>query len=392
MARYEITGPDGAKYEITAPDDATEEQVLEYAKGQFKAPQKQETFGDRLASALGLPPLTPERQAVMNDMMARPWGSGVPQFAYDVGGKVTDVATNVGASPEVAAGAGVTANVLTQAIPSMLASGRMMDAKSVSLLETPAKKLMQSAVKPSIADLKSGDAGRAMTTMLDEGIYPTRSGMEKASNLAGKLEKQVEQAIAQSPARVSVAAAASKLRDPYNKALKQVNPQEDLNAIRGVWDKFRTSPLVAGKTDIPVQLAQELKQGTYRSIGGKAYGEIGSASVEAQKALARGLREEVAKAVPSITTPLAREASLMNVMDVAGNRALMEANKNPLGLAALRMDNPASAATFLADRWAALKAFLAMQAYGAGKPQVLGPLGTAAGTAMNNRPALYQED
>jgi hypothetical protein len=165
-----------------------------------------------------------------------------------------------------------------------------------------------------------------------------------------------------------------------------------LDAIRSVWDKFRTSPLVAGKTDIPVQLAQELKKGTYRAIGGKAYGEIGSASVEAQKALARGLREEVAKAVPSITAPLSREASIMNVMDVAGNRALMEANKNPLGLAALRMDNPASAATFLADRWAALKAFLAMQAYGAGKPQVLGPLGAAAGTAMNNRPALYQED
>ena len=37
MARYEITGPDGAKYEVTAPDDATEAQVLEYAKQNFNA-------------------------------------------------------------------------------------------------------------------------------------------------------------------------------------------------------------------------------------------------------------------------------------------------------------------------------------------------------------------
>jgi hypothetical protein len=34
--RYEITAPDGSRYEITAPDDATQEQVLSYAKQQWK--------------------------------------------------------------------------------------------------------------------------------------------------------------------------------------------------------------------------------------------------------------------------------------------------------------------------------------------------------------------
>jgi len=28
MAKYRLTGPDGAKYEVTAPDEATEEEVL----------------------------------------------------------------------------------------------------------------------------------------------------------------------------------------------------------------------------------------------------------------------------------------------------------------------------------------------------------------------------
>lgn len=40
MARYEITGPDGAKWEIKAPDDATEDAVMAYAQQQWVAQQK----------------------------------------------------------------------------------------------------------------------------------------------------------------------------------------------------------------------------------------------------------------------------------------------------------------------------------------------------------------
>jgi hypothetical protein len=373
MARYELVEAPKSRYE------------------EVETQESKQPWGDRLARMMGMPPMTDQQRSAIQDMQARPFGSGVPKFAYELGGKATDLATNVGATPQVAAGMGVTANFLTQAIPAFLLSGRFMDAPAQSLLRKPAEKLMQSAVKPSISDLKSGDAGKAISTMLDEGIYPTQGGMAKASTLADDLEKQVQSAIAQSNARVGVAAAGSRLRDPYNRALNQVNPQGDLAAIRSVWDEFRTSPQIAGKTDIPVQLAQELKKGTYRALGNKAYGEVGAASVEAQKALARGLREEISKAVPQIADPLKREAALMNVKDVAGNRALMEANKNPLGLAALRMDNPLSAATFMADRWAALKAFLALQANSLGKPQVLGPTGAAASMATS-RPALYQED
>lgn len=40
MAKFRITGPDGASYEITAPDDANESQVLDYAKSKFGAQQQ----------------------------------------------------------------------------------------------------------------------------------------------------------------------------------------------------------------------------------------------------------------------------------------------------------------------------------------------------------------
>jgi hypothetical protein len=151
--------------------------------------------------------------------------------------------------------------------------------------------------------------------------------------------------------------------------MTQVNPQADMSAVKGVWDSFRTSPLVGGKTDIPVQLAQQLKTGTYRALGGKSYGEIGTASTEGQKALARGLREEVAGKVPEVVAPLAREAALMNVLSVAEKRVLTAMNNNPGGLAYLA-SNPTAAAVFLADRSAPFKSIMARMIYQVSDPNI----------------------
>lgn len=335
--------------------------------------------------------MTPQ-QAAIADMKARPWGSGVPKALYEFGGKVTDLASNVGASPNMAAGIGAGANFLGNAASAFLTSGSLVGAAPTSVLGYPARWLMQTAVKPSIADLRSGDAGRAINTMFQENIYPTSSGMNKAARITGQLDRQVETAISNSPANVNVEAVGSPLlRGLYPQARNQVNPQGDINAVRNAWDEFRASPQVAGQNEIPVQTAQALKKGTYQALGGKSYGEVGSTATEAQKALARGLREEVAKAVPEVSEPLARQAALMNVRSVAGNRALLEASKNPLGLAALRMDDPLSALSFLADRWGWLKAFAAMQAHAAGQPQTFAPLGMALSSPRQSQPALLQQ-
>jgi len=42
MARFEVTGPDGAKYEITAPDNLSESEVLKYVQSQFSQQGKSE--------------------------------------------------------------------------------------------------------------------------------------------------------------------------------------------------------------------------------------------------------------------------------------------------------------------------------------------------------------
>jgi hypothetical protein len=323
------------------------------------------------------------------------WGSGFPKFAYDLGGRVTDLAVGLGIPAGGAAGAGFAANVLTQAIPTFLSSPTAVGTPPPSLLNWPKlnlpKWLMQTAVKPTTDDLLSGAGPKAIQTMLDEGITPTMGGMEKAAKISATLDDQVGNAISKSQAKVSVPSVASRLDDTLKSAEMQVNPKTDVAAVENAWTEFLTNPLIAGKKEIPVQLAHELKKGTYKALGGKSYGEVGSTSVEAQKGLARGLREETMSAVPEIAAPLARQASLMNVRDVAGARALLEANKNPGGLATLRLDHPLSAATFMADRWAWLKAMLALGLYKGTYPQTLNAA-AQTGSVMANQPALLSPE
>lgn len=336
------------------------------------------------ARAEGGKPAPSRREIYEKTVKQGGWGTGFGPAMYELGGKVTDLT----GSPV----AGAVTNFLGNAIPAFATSGRIEGAQAGPLLEAPAKKLMQSSVKPSQADRLSGAADKAMTTMLKENIYPTPGGMEKAGALATKLDKQVEAAIAASPAKVPVSAVTSRLDEPMRKFGMQVNPQADVAAVEDVWSKFLSSPHVSGKAEIPVQLAHELKRGTYQTLGGKAYGEVGSAATEAQKALARGLREETAVAVPSIVEPLKREAALMNAIDVARARSLGQSNNNPLGLAALRMDHPGSAVMTMADRVAAIKAFLAMQMYGGSQAHLLAPAGVTGGLYQNpeSQGALYR--
>ena len=325
-----------------------------------------------------------EQDAMLKEVMGdKGWGKGFGPAVYELGGKVTDVT----GSPA----AGAITNFVANAIPAFATSGRLDGA--TPLLAAPAQRVMQSAVKPSLAHRKSGDAADALKTMLSENIYPTPGGMDKAANIATKLDNQVQAAIANSPATVKTADIASRLNDPYRSFRTQMAPQDDLEAIRRVADNFWTNPQIAGKTEIPVQLAHDLKRGTYAALGKKSYGEVKGAAEEAQKALARGAREEVGAAVPNALDPLKRQASLMNVRDVAQARSLGDANNNLLGLAALRADHIPSAALTMADRIAAIKAFLAMQMYGGSKAHVLGPLGVTGGvlSPQDPRGVLYQQ-
>lgn len=292
------------------------------------------------------------------------------RVAYKAGGAVTDALAGK-VSPEVAGGAGYATNVGIQAIPTLI--GAKMGSATKPAQKELARGLMQRAVKPVLADQRTGKAARAIETMLKEGVNPTKGGVEKLRGMADDITPQIEKAIEGSTARISKGAVADRLRGTMTKATEQVNPQADVRAIENAWTEFMQHPGLAGKSDMPVQLAQKLKQGTYRALGDKPYGELQGAATEAQKALARGLKEEISAAVPTVAPLNARQSELINALKVSERRALMELNRNPVSLAFLAPTKQAMVA-FLADKSDLFKSLLARSLYSGG-----GPLGTAAG-------------
>lgn len=406
---YEITTPDGRKFVVTAPEGASEQEILAYAQKNAPTPEKplDRASTSRVANLVGSavePNLSLLTGAVSGPLsglagiagtiLPGPQGQGADwvervqnTLTYKPiteGGKTATEAISYPfrklSEAADAAGEG-TANLtgspaLGAAVNAGIQAGLPM-AASRFLPVSPAAEtaqggvsrwLMQKAVKPSTADLESGKATRAFQTMLDEGISATPGGMGKAEQLISALNGQVETAIQNSPARVSTIRAMDPLTKLAQERRMQVNPMDDLNTIRAAGTEFINSPVVGRRTDIPVQLAQELKQGTYKAIGNKAYGEMKSTSIEGQKALARGLREEVANAVPEVKPLLARESDLMNVRDVAKGRTLVSGNRDVQGLAALRIDDPAVWSAVLADRSTAIKSALARMLYGTADP------------------------
>lgn len=296
--------------------------------------------------------------------------------AYDVGGKVTDLAAGH-VPPQAAAALGFGTNVGMQAIPSIL--GMFTGRAAAPAMESGAKRLMQSAVKPNQAARMTGKADKAIGTMLDEGINATHGGMAKVEHEIAKADQALAAIIANSKANVDVNQAANRALDVLKKARNQVNPDADVRAVLNSIDEFLNNPAVAKYTNgmIPVQEAQALKQGTYQTLGSKAYGEVKTADMETQKALARGLKEEIATAAPEVKPVNERLSNLLNVEEVLAPRVSLEGNKNPIGLGSLS-PSTAHLLTWLMDRSPWVKSMLARGMY-SGSEAIPEAVGAAAG-------------
>lgn len=273
-------------------------------------------------------------------------GEMLEKGAYEAGGMVTDATK----SPEL----GAAANFLTQAAPALIGGGTGRAVEPA--MRGTARFLMQSALKPSAKDMATGRAAKAVDTMLSEGANVSEAGVAKLQGQVDVLRKQIDEALAMANEygpTVDRGAVAARIQDAVKKFEKQVNPTADLKAIEAAGTEFIGSQ----PAQIGARQAQELKQGTYNVLRGK-YGEQGSAAVEAQKALARGLKEEIERVAPEVRTLNARESELINALVIADRRAMMEGNKNPAGLGFLA-NNPAAAGAFLGDRSAAFKSAVA---------------------------------
>jgi hypothetical protein len=259
-------------------------------------------------------------------------------------------------------------------LPGAVQAGGVAGNAISSGLKTGSRKLMQSALKPTIEQLRTGKAAQAVDTLLDEGLNATQGGTDAIRGRVDQLNTEIADRIGASSATVSKQKVLDALRGTKEHFFTQVNPNADMAAIANTADEFAAHPLLQGD-NIPVQLAQKMKQGTYQVLK-KKYGQVGTASEEAQKMLARGLKEGIAENVPGVAALNARESKLLDALTVVERRVLMDANKNPMGLAILA-NNPATWAAFMADKSALFKSLAARMVNQASKAT-----GAASGSKM----------
>lgn len=232
--------------------------------------------------------------------------------------------------------------------------------------------LMQSALKPTLKQLETGQADTAIQTLLKEDVNPTLTktifgkGIDTLQAKVDTLNSQIVDIIKNSKGTVNKSQVVAYLDDLEKNALNSALPAGDIAAIQAARQEFLSHPLLKNIEEIPVQLAQKLKIGTYKSLGEKAYGELKGATIESGKTLARGLKDLIGKVEPGVLGLNKESQALYDTLDVAERRAFMEANKDIAGLSTLSKDMKNQIA-MMADRSAPFKALLARTIYKAGK-------------------------
>lgn len=186
----------------------------------------------------------------------------------------------------------------------------------------------QSALKPSTT-IPPAKVAQLVGTGLKEGIPVSPAGAEKLSSLIDDVNDKIAAEIQSDPTRpISKGKVLQRLNSVVNNFSQQVTPASDLNAVAEAGQEFDA----AHPADISAADAQAMKQGTYRQLSSKAYGEIKSASIESQKALARGLKEELATAFPELNNLNAQDSKLLNLQPILEKAIQRQGNHQIIGI------------------------------------------------------------
>ena len=210
-------------------------------------------------------------------------------------------------------------------------AGSKVASKVGALSDTVAEKMYQSALKPGPRSYTPEEVESMVQTGLENKIPISKAGLKRLDSLVSDLNAKIEADIkagSNAGATVNKFDVASRLGDTANKFKTQVNPEADLEAVGKSGNEF----LANQPNEIPVSDAQALKKGTYRQLKDKSYGELSSASKEAQKALARGIKEELADQFPEIIPKNAQEAKLLGLDPALEDAVNRTRNHNIVGL------------------------------------------------------------
>lgn len=316
-------------------------------------------FGNMLATAGGTDlPTSPdlgsqvaaERQQQEQRNQTGLQGRSLPYRAIsELGGLAgVDVAGQEKAAAEgrmgdiAASAAGSAAPVaVAAAAPSVVRALGAAGEKTLLLGRTPAE-AYQSALKPSTT-LSEAERANIVQTGLEQKIPVSKAGVERINNLLGDLQQKVDATVATRPnAPIDPNAAATKVDEIAPRFANQVNAAQDLSALEASKQQFlaergakpaqaaqptglldaQGNPIMRPATPatpappMTAEAAQAMKKGTYRNLGDKAYGELQTATMEAQKALARGLKDELVTQFPELSELNKTESRLYDLQPV----------------------------------------------------------------------------
>lgn len=200
-------------------------------------------------------------------------------------------------------------------------------------LEASSERLYQSALKPSKSiEARNPDVIKAG---LSERIPVSEKGYDQALIRLEKLNKEIKAKIkagAKQGMTIDPKIVASHTDEVKTRFSKQVAPQQDLAAIDQKRQDFLNHPDLANYPNgIPLDVGQEMKQGTYRQLKGK-YGQERAAAIETEKALARGLKDEIAKQLPEIANLNVRDSRLMALEDALSDFVHRSNNGQLIGI------------------------------------------------------------
>lgn len=281
--------------------------------------------GHKIISGIGVATLP----AAPFGIMAAPIPAAIGMGGGMVGGTIAQKgAQALGATPDQQALAGDIGGLAGGiAAPQATAALRAGASRALLLGKTP-EGAYESALKPSTV-IPAAKRAQIVATGLQEGIPVSKAGAEKLQALIDDVNSQIGTTIATNPtAPIPRAAATRYIPDLKAKFSQQVSPTADLNAIDATVADFTASH----PATLPAETAQLIKQGTYARIGDRAYGEVGTATTEAEKALARGLKDELVTAFPELKELNARDSTLYGLQPVIERAVSRIGNHQLLGI------------------------------------------------------------
>lgn len=186
--------------------------------------------------------------------------------------------------------------------------------------EDLSNRMYQSSLKPPPGSYSQPEVQSMVKTGLENQIPVSAEGRVKLAGLISDLNDKVSDQIkagSAAGATVNKFDVASRLGQTYKKFSNQVTPLSDLANISDTGNEF----LHNQPNEIPASQAQALKQGTYQQLKDTAFGTLKNSTIEAQKALARGIKEELQTQFPEIQGLNAEEGKAIN-LDGALERAI----------------------------------------------------------------------